>query len=173
MPVDIRELTTEAEVAALEPLLREYMGFVSGEILRLYGIDIPVDEELARTMGKLPLILPPHGSAFAAYQNGTPMGMVFIRPAGGDVFEIKRLYVKPDLRGTGTGRALATRAIDAARVLGAGRLVLDSTKNLVDAARLYRSLGFQDRDAYEASDHGASAELSPHMIFMELDLTRG
>ncbi len=167
MDVDIRHLTTVEEVSSLEPLLREYMAFVGGEIRRLYGIDIPDEEELARTMGRLDHVIPPNGVCIAAFLEGRPAGMVFVRPVGDDDFEIKRLYVQPVLRGTGTGRALAERAIAAARSIGARRIVLDSTRNLTDAARLYSALGFEYRDAYEASDHGVATELSPQMVFME------
>ena len=170
MDVVIRHLKTEDEVRALEPLLREYMAFVGGEIRRLFAIDIPDEEELARTMNHLDQVIPPKGLCFAAFLNDVPAGMVFIRPVDEGIFEIKRLYVQPVLRGTGTGRALAEQAIGAARGLGARRIVLDSTINLTDAARLYSALGFVYREAYEASDHGVATELSPHMIFMELRL---
>ena len=165
--VHVRTLSSVDEVLALEPLLREYFGFVSGEIERLFSIVIEPPGEVARALAHAEDVLPPKGGAWVVDDDGTPAGMVFIRSAGDAVFEIKRLYVSPSLRGSGAGRALVARAIDGARALSGRRMVLDSTKNLTDAARLYRDMGFRDCDPYDASDHGTSGPLVKHMIFME------
>lgn len=164
--IQVHALSHRDEVQALEPLLREYLDFVCGEISRIYGIDVSANDALKDALSHVDDVLPPKGSALVVHHADQPAGMVFTRPAGLDTQEIKRLYVQPTLRGTGAGRALAKGGIAAARALGAKRIVLDSTRNLTDAARLYRSLGFVYRDAYQASDFGAT-ELQPHMIFME------
>lgn len=164
--IQIHALSQPEEVRALEPLLLEYLEFVGGEISRIYGIDLSASDALKSALSHVHDVLPPKGSASVVHHAGKPAGMVFTRPVDPDTQEIKRLYVQPALRGTGAGRALAEGGIAAARALGAKRIVLDSTKNLTDAARLYRSLGFVYREAYEASDLGAT-DLQPHMIFME------
>ena len=166
--MDIRELKTVEEVEALGSLMGEYFTFVCGEIDSLFGIKIEPDAEVRRALTHAQDVLPPRGKSFVVDDDEGPAGMVFIRAADASSHEIKRLYVRPSLRGTGAGRALVETGIAAARSLGSTRLVLDSTPNLAEAIRLYRSLGFKDSEAYEASDHGTNGPLAGHMIFMEL-----
>ncbi len=56
------------------------------------------------------------------------------------------LYVTPELRGHGHGRALLRAAIAAARELGAGHLELTTTEEDVAAAALYRAEGLRETE---------------------------
>jgi putative acetyltransferase len=73
---------------------------------------------------------------------GEVVGVVGWRPAGGDTFELKKLYLLASARGHGIGRRAATRAIDAARAAGARAIVLETAVRLTEANALYRRLGF-------------------------------
>jgi len=55
---------------------------------------------------------------------------------------LAELYVVPDLRGQGRGRALMDAAIDFARSRGAGYMELNTGEADVAARALYESLGF-------------------------------
>ena len=61
---------------------------------------------------------------------------------------MKRLFVKPEGRGCGAGRALATASIDAARQMAYSRMVLDTLGSMIAARALYAELGFRETDAY-------------------------
>jgi putative acetyltransferase len=62
--------------------------------------------------------------------------------------EVKRMYVEPDQRGKGVGRAVLARLEAAARQLGARRLVLETGSHSPDALALYRRAGFTHVDCW-------------------------
>jgi ribosomal protein S18 acetylase RimI-like enzyme len=55
---------------------------------------------------------------------------------------LAELYVLPDLRGQGRGRALMDAAMELARAEGAGYMELNTAEDDVAARALYESLGF-------------------------------
>jgi ribosomal protein S18 acetylase RimI-like enzyme len=57
---------------------------------------------------------------------------------------LEDLYVAPEARRLGLGRALVQRTLDRARERGCRRVELDTNEDNHDAIRLYRSLGFSD-----------------------------
>ncbi len=91
---------------------------------------------------------PPQGAMLLARTGGRPVGTVGLRPHAVDVCEMKRLYVCPDQRGKGAGRALALAILAEARRLGYRRMVLDTLETLTPAIALYRSLGFAETEPY-------------------------
>jgi ribosomal protein S18 acetylase RimI-like enzyme len=59
---------------------------------------------------------------------------------------LEELYVVPDRRGQGLGRALMEAAIDLARHEGAAHMDLGTAENDTAARALYESLGFSNRE---------------------------
>jgi len=59
---------------------------------------------------------------------------------------LAELYVKPERRGHGMGRALMEAAISAARERGADRIELGTSETDAAARSLYESLGFVNRE---------------------------
>jgi ribosomal protein S18 acetylase RimI-like enzyme len=59
---------------------------------------------------------------------------------------LAELYVVPERRGRGLGRALMNAAIDAARGRGADFMDLGTSEDDVAARALYESLGFTNRE---------------------------
>ncbi len=79
------------------------------------------------------------GVAYAA--EGVAVGHVALRRLGDDM-ELKRMFVTPSHRGTRVARALLAAAEDAARALGAPRVVLQTGPRQPDAVRMYEREGY-------------------------------
>ncbi|MER5644016.1 GNAT family N-acetyltransferase [Streptosporangium sp. NPDC002524] len=79
------------------------------------------------------------GVAYTA--EGVAVGHVALRGLGDDV-ELKRMFVTPSHRGTRVARALLAAAEDAARALGAPRVVLQTGPRQPDAVRMYEREGY-------------------------------
>jgi putative acetyltransferase len=69
--------------------------------------------------------------------------------AGGppDVCELRKMYFRPELRGTGMGAKLLAVILHAAREAGYRRCYLETLGNMADARRLYLKHGFAVIDA--------------------------
>jgi putative acetyltransferase len=117
------------------------------------------EQELDTLPGKYS---PPCGVLLLATgETGEPAGCVAVRPLTEDECEMKRLYVRPSFRGTGTGRQLVEAALAWARAQGYRAIKLDTVPGKMDAAiRLYRSLGFVECAPYYESPVECSLFLS-------------
>jgi len=84
------------------------------------------------------------GRIFMAFEGEEPVGCVALiaMPDGG--YEVAKMTVVETLRGSGLGRILMQRCIDAGAQAGAPRLYLETNSGLAPALGLYRAMGFQD-----------------------------
>jgi ribosomal protein S18 acetylase RimI-like enzyme len=125
-------------------LLVEYfesreLGFIDGDYITVF----PTGATFAA----------PHGVFLVVESEGADVGCGGIRtvPPGASGlgrFEVKHLWLEPQTRGQGLGRALLAELERRARALGAGELVLDTNSSLEAAAGLYRSSGFESIEPY-------------------------
>jgi DNA-binding MarR family transcriptional regulator/GNAT superfamily N-acetyltransferase len=90
----------------------------------------------------------PRGAFMVAMSDGLPIGCVGLKGSGGEIAEIKRLWVAPSARGLGLARRLMTAAEDAARALSIKVLRLDTNSALPEAQQLYRRTGWQEIDRF-------------------------
>ena len=96
--------------------------------------------------------VPPRGALWLARAGDEAVGCVALRPLPGSVGEVKRMYVAPEWRGRGVGRALLETLIERARTLGYMRLRLGTLADMTRAQALYRSLGFVAIERYREDE---------------------
>jgi putative acetyltransferase len=129
----------ESYAAAL-PFSLEYQGFAA----ELAGLPQPY--------------VAPGGNLLLARTDREAVGTVALRRLDDGVAEIKRLYVVPEQRGSGLGKALLAGVLSDARGLGYGRVRLDSHRaSMAAAIALYRRLGFVEIAPYGPDPGGQFA----------------
>jgi len=138
--IDIQPADLPHEIAAARGLFREYADSLDIDLC-FQGFDA----ELADLPGKY---APPKERLLLAWKDGQGVGCVAMRPLEGGDCEMKRLYVRPGVRGEQTGRRLAERICAEARAAGYLRICLDTLPTMTSALALYRSLGFEPIEPY-------------------------
>jgi putative acetyltransferase len=139
------------------------------ELFREYAASLGVDlsfQDFDRELASLPGdYAPPTGRLFLAFVDdfeetseaeqtrvipsaSLASGCIALRKFSGHVCEMKRLYVRPQFRGHGVGRALAETIIGAAREIGYRRMRLDTLPQMKQAQTLYCALGFREIPPY-------------------------
>src|SRR5215212_63270 len=79
---------------------------------------------------------------FVALLDGTPVGLVGVRPEEGDHVQVVSMWVAPEARGTGASDRLLAAAIDEADAVGAASVGLWVSDGNTRAERLYARHGF-------------------------------
>lgn len=111
-----------------------------------FGLDFQdFEEELRNFPGDYEA---PTGCLLLAMIDEEAVGCVALRKLGGDICEMKRLYVNPQYRGLKIGRRLAEAIIDEARRIGYRRMRLDAIRSMEAAVALYSALGFEEIPPY-------------------------
>ena len=130
-----------ADVAAL---FREYAAALDVDLC-FQGFE----QELAELPGAY---VPPQGALLLARgTDGASRGCVALRALSDGACEMKRLFVSPEARGTGLGRALVAAVLSEATRRGYREIKLDTLPQLKEAIALYRDFGFEPIPLY--GDH--------------------
>ena len=139
----------------------------AGELFREYADRLKVDLCFQGFEGELATLpgdyAPPDGRLLIAYHHEKPVACVALRRLDASTGEIKRLYVRAEMRGRRTGRRLVEQVIAAAREIGYRRLVLDTLPQMTQALALYRWFGFREIPRYDANP-------LPGVVYLALDL---
>lgn len=93
-------------------------------------------------------LAPPDGQLLVARYEGEPAGSAGVRLLDATTAELTRVFLYGGMRGKGGAALLVAAAEDAARALGARRLVLDTRADLVEARALYTRLGYAETEAH-------------------------
>ena len=150
------EAESPAQIAQARELFLEYAASL-GFSLCFQGFD----KELAELPGDY---APPDGRLLLAEYDGKLAACVALHKLESGICEMKRLYLRPQFRGKGLGRALAERIIADARQIGYHRMRLDTVEPVMkDAVAMYRKLGFSEIAPYRPNPIAGA-------MYMELEL---
>ncbi|MGZ0711202.1 GNAT family N-acetyltransferase (plasmid) [Coraliomargarita sp. W4R53] len=136
--VIIRESAVDTPEA--HALLAEYFHYREAGFARenvLYTITFPDPAAFIAPQGMFVIAYDPSDRAVGC------AGIRRLADGGNDIrFELKHLYLRPETRGKGWGRALLEFLEDSARKYGAGEMVLDTHHSLTAAGSLYANAGY-------------------------------
>jgi GNAT superfamily N-acetyltransferase len=127
---------TLADLEEIRAMLREYQAWLEVDLCFQN-----FEQELADLPGDY---RPPRGRLLIA----PVAGCVALRPIGDEICEMKRLYVRPEHRGSGIGRRLILAIIEEAKAIGYRKMRLDTMPKMAGAQRLYAALGFVEIEPY-------------------------
>jgi putative acetyltransferase len=131
-------------------------------LFRAYAESLPFSLDYQNFAGELAGLpspyVPPAGCLLLAKYGEAAIGVVALKPLASEIAEIKRLYVCPEARGRGVGRALVERVVAEADAKGYTQVRLDThPASMQGAIALYRRLGFVEIPPYGPNPDGAFA----------------
>lgn len=130
------------EIVAFEPAHAEaFRTLNEAWISKFFVLEAKDREVLEDPHGK---IIAKGGRIFMALQDGVAVGCVALLKMDDGGYEVAKMTVSETLRGSGLGRLLMQRCIEAGAELGATRLYLETNSSLAPALGLYRAMGFKD-----------------------------
>lgn len=147
VPVNSRRSISQAQ-----NLFREY-----GSIPGVEDCVVNFEREILSLPG---VYAPPAGRLFLATcetannieEAAGCIGLRGLEPAK-NICKLNRLYVRRTFRGQGVGRKLMERSIEEARSIGYSKIILDTLAFMVEAHKLYASLGFREIPTYEENPY--------------------
>lgn len=143
-PVQIQALDCTDDVELVRALFKEYANSLD--------IDLCFQNFEAELAGLPGDYAPPRGALFVARSAHDMVGCCALRPLDAadypNACEMKRLYVRPALRGNGLGRRLAEAVLQAASLAGYAYVLLDTLSEMETARAMYQELGFVEVAPY-------------------------
>lgn len=144
-----------ADLPAVRAMLEEYAASL--------GIDLSFQDFVGELRNLPGDYAPPKGDLYIARFDGVTVGMVAFRGREHGRAEMKRLFVRPAVRGKRVGRALVEHVIHQARTAGYTHMILDTLPVMQEAQGLYEQFGFRDVAPYYHSPVAGTR-------YLELDL---
>ncbi|MFI8965007.1 GNAT family N-acetyltransferase [Streptomyces sp. NPDC053493] len=127
-------------------LRRDYYGDVAGRYWKRPATEAEIDEGLDGD--GVELLTPPTGQFLVARWEGEAAGCGGVLMLDEDRAELTRVFLRHGFRGKGGAGELLRHLEDAARELGARRMVLNTRLDLVEARALYARHGYAEIPAY-------------------------
>jgi GNAT superfamily N-acetyltransferase len=154
---DLTMASPDALLSAARELLLEYGRFVAAQP----GIASFCFGDLEIEAANLPQsYLDKSGGSIIVIQNNHPIGFIAWRslpdPELADAWELKRLWLRAEARGSGIGRALIQAVLDRAKANAKSVVLLDTAPEaMVAAHKLYLHMGFVECPPYNGRSSDA------------------
>ena len=130
------------EIVEFEPVhAAAFKALNEAWISKYFTLEAKDREVLGDPQGK---IIAQGGRVFMALRDGEAVGCAALMKMADGGYEVAKMTVSEILRGSGLGRLLMQRCIDAGAEMGATRLYLETNATLAPALGLYRAMGFRD-----------------------------
>ncbi|TFC13087.1 GNAT family N-acetyltransferase [Cryobacterium algoritolerans] len=113
-----------------------------------YRTTFPTPDQFLHPHGVFLLVSDQTGERERAFVGCGGIRRIENSPAGRVRYEVKHLWLQPQVRGRGWGRALLAELERRARGFGADELVLDTNASLTAAGVLYSRVGYEDCAPY-------------------------
>jgi GNAT superfamily N-acetyltransferase len=155
--------------ADLEEVLTAFIEEGAARLERVFGITQDIPAAVDNVAHHLKQFTPPAGRLLLVVDGEAVLGCGGLRPIAPGVAEIKRMYVRPEVRGRGLGKQLLDALLTAARQQGYREARLDTHGLLPAAPQLYLAAGFTLCEPYPESE--IPMELHDRWLFMRRDLT--
>jgi len=153
--MQVAQVQSAEELADVRRLFEEYwtsFGFT------------PCFQNFGAELEALPgVYVPPDGALALATLDGRIAGCVALRRVDAARCEMKRLYVRPEFRGSGAGLKLLHWIVERARAAGYHEIVCDTMPVMAKALTMYDRFGFERSEPYGASP-------TPGAIYLRMKL---
>lgn len=166
IPIDLR-----VHKSLLIDLNDEYLSRIAEEVMKHYKIDVvsllgqPIRDYAKNSVEKLTSYVPPEGVFYILKIKKNLVGMGAVRKLNVNTGVIKRMYIRPNYRGKGFGKALLRHLLNKGKEFGCSRILLDTGLFMTAAQHVYRSAGFQEREIYPGTE--VPPGLQSYWIYME------
>ena len=137
-------------MAGTDPVAVELVAAMVDEVGKLYEPGLPMGSSASPSE-----LSPPGGGFVVLSEGGRAVAGGGVKRLDDDACEIKRMYVAPDARGRGVGRALLAALEDLARDLGYAVARLDTGAEQPGARRMYERAGYAPIADYNGNPYAA------------------
>ena len=150
-----------------------HISWIFEQVASTFGIDVDsriesVSKYVEETVEEYFQTSPSEGVSYLISIDDVIVGMGTLRILKRGLGEIKRMYVQPDFRGRGLGKALLNKLIDSAREFKLDKLYLETGPFMEAAQHIYKKAGFKEREEYSETE--VPPGLRQLWLFMEKEL---
>ncbi|KMW58227.1 Histone acetyltransferase HPA2 [Candidatus Rhodobacter oscarellae] len=172
MSVSVDFVSKVPELAAFRALLLDYYADVLETAARAGLTGVTPQEATDGSIADLPKMLPPKGRLLlASNPEGRLVGCGALVGIRADAAEMKRMYVRPEARGTGLGRRLFEMRIEEARRMGCTSIYADTARGNRAMLSMYERFGFRYIPRYP--ENANPPEFEPYLVYLRFDFPPG